>query len=795
MPNLNLLETKPKEITYTVRCNLERVSELATMSDSYWSCYSLTRHLDETNGEVPEATPNYKANVQKFFKMVEKTNGVQTFTEKSKRYGLGRIYTDVTHNVVTLPRRIANYMCGEFYNDIDIVNCHPTIFDQVITDLHATGVLKETCPNLTKYVTSRQECFDQYNFKKHDMMKVMYSMNFKGCEFLQTINQFLLYDLYNALASKYPKIIERMEKVRREKNLKNNRDENQNLRGAVLSFVAQTYEREIACSMDRFFEAEGFTNRCMVYDGFYIDKAFTDTVALEAHIFTETGFQMKLAFKPTDDAEFNSMVREYLGEGQAVEVIHYDDYRVAAELIEAHKDEIFKFEGELWVYFENVWTKDTDRVFEMWIQECQTNIGTANKPLIVRAQTHKFKNYRTQMKNQCLLKYPNDNVQGSKLNSVKDIVPFEDGFYDARAGTYTRYEDSDEKMYFTYKIAQKIITEEFPESARKDLRQIILDIFHTEDLMREVFQFFCRALTGHFEDKLYCVFVGERNSGKGVLNDILAAAFGKAVGSFSFDEFSVRKTMESVERRRGFMSTFTHCSLAMSQEISSDAIVDSTLIKTACSGGDMIVCRKAFERLEDGGRIRALMCIFGQGIPEFTDNDAMDTMLLVNMPCKFEDKPSEENFGFVSKRANPDVKSKLKSDTMYHRMFIELVFSYYSPEKPEYKLLRKAAMDNKEQTMDEANPYLTMKNLIMKTHQYSTNSSDRVLTSVINGIVKNAPEKYKSQLKVMTSQKITNFLATLGITKTKSNGKTYFTNLKVRDEPEEDTVIFKPQTH
>lgn len=791
MPNLNLIENKPKELTYTVTCNLAKVEKLAKMSDEFWSCYALTRHSDETNGEVGEDTPNYMTNVQKFYKLVEKTKGVQTFTEKSKRYGFGRIYTDVTHNVVTLPRRIANYMCGEYYNDVDVVNCHPEIFEQLVAELHSSGILSETCPNLTKYTTRRQECFDTYNFKKHDMMKVMYSMDFKGCDFLQAINKFLLFDLYNALASKYPKIIEKMVKVRIEKNLKLNKPEKHNLRGAVLSFIAQTYEREIACSMDRYFEAEGFTNRCMVYDGFYIDKAFTKTAELEAHITGETGFNMKVAFKPTDDEAFNDLVNEYEGQGHCEEAQAYDDYTVAAAIIEDHKDEVFKFENELWVYYEHSWTKDTERIFEMWIQECQINIGTVKKPLIVRAQTHKFKNYKTQIRNQCLLMYPNDNVQGSMLNSVKDIVPFEDGFYDAKKREFIKYEDSDEKMYFTYKIAQKIVTEEFPDEARADLRNIILSIFHTEELMREVFQFFCRALTGHFEDKLYCVFVGERNSGKGVLNDILSAAFGKAVGSFSFDEFTVRKTMESVERRRGFMSTFTHCSLAMSQEISSDATVDSTLIKTACSGGDMIVCRKAFERLEDGGRIRALMCIFGQGIPEFTDNDAMDTMLLCNMPCKFEDTPSEENYGFVSKRADPEVKSKLKSNTMYHRMFIELVFSYYSPEKPEYALLRKAAMDNKEQALEEANPYLTLKNLIFSKYQYSSSSNDKVATSTINDMVKNKEDKKKAQLSVMTSQKITNYLLTLGITKVKSHGKTYFTNLRAKED-NDDTTFHRP---
>lgn len=793
MPKLELIENKPKELTYTTRCNIERVKQLASMGSNFWSTYALIRHKDETNGETT-SEDDYKVNVTKFYKAVEKTKGVQTFTEKSKRYGFGRIYTDVPHNIVTLPRQLANYMCGEYYNDVDIVNCHPSIFEQVIAELHSQGALGGTCPNLTEYVTERQACFEKYGFKKHDMMSVMYSMSFKGCEFLEKINHFLLYDLYNALASRFPKIIEKMEKERVNKNLKNNKDEKYNLRGAVLSFVAQTYEREIACSMDRYFESMNFTDRCMVYDGFYIDKAFKDTAALEKHVLDETGFALKVAFKPTSSKEFDDLVNEYDGElTEDSEVLVHDDYTVAAAIIEDHKDEIFKFEGELWVYFEHSWTKDTDRVFELWIQECQINAGTARKPQIVRAQTHKFKNYRTQIKNQCLLKYPNDNVQGSKLNSVKDIIPFEDGFYDFKKARYFRYEESSEKMYFTYKIAQKIVTEDFPSEARAELKQIILDIFDTEDLMKEVFQFFCRALSNHYEDKLYCVFVGERNSGKGVLNDILSAAFGKAVGSFSFDEFTVRKTMESVERRRGFLSTFTHCSLAMSQEISSDAIVDSTLIKTACSGGDMVVCRKAFERLEDGGRIRALMCIFGQGIPEFTDNDAMDTMLLCNMPCKFEDKPSDEKFGYVSKRANPEVKSKLKSDTMYHRMFIELVFSYYSPEKPEYVLLRKAAMDNKEQALEEANPYLTMKNLIFTKYQYSPNPSDRVLTSIINDLVKNKEDKKKAQLSVMTSQKITNYLATLHITKVKSHGKTYFTNIKIREETCDDIKFSGPQ--
>lgn len=785
MVKLELIENKPKELVYTMKCDLERAERLVKIPGDFWAWFLLTRKKDETNGEDQrkEDKPNYKAAVQKFFNTVQRTKGVQTIVEKSKRYGFGRLYTDSAHNAVTLPRRIANFLFGAHYNDIDIVNCHPELFEQIIAELHRTNVLAATCPNLTKYVTERKECLEKHGISKTDVIAAMYSEKPPECEFLREINSFLMSNLYNALAAKFPKIIERMVKARIEKNAKANRPEKQNLKGAVLSFIAQTYEREIACSMDRYFENNGLFDRCMVYDGFYIDKKFSDTDSLSAHILEETGFSFKLLFKDTHDVEFLEKVEEFEDANGADVIKVYDDYSVAASIINEHKDDIFKYENELWAYFENTWTKDVERIFEFWIQECGINIGSDVKLMVVRAQTHKFKNYVKQMKNQCLLNYQNDNEQGAKLNSVKDIIPFEDGFYDFKKGKFIGYGETRERMYFTYKIAQKMVTEEFSEEARRDLYQIILDIFDTEDLMKEVLQFFCRALSGHYEDKLYCVFVGERNSGKGVLNDILASAFGRAVGSFSFDEFTVRKTMESVERRRGFMSTFTHCSLAVSQEISSSAIVDSTLIKTACSGGDTIVCRKAFEKLEDGGRIRALMCIFGQGIPEFTDNDAMDTMLLCNMPCKFEDKPSEENFGFVSKRADPEVKNKLKSSTVYHRMFVLLVFSHFSETKPDYTLLRKATMDNKEQIMEEPNPYLTMRDLILKYYAYSPDPKDRIATSAINDLIKN--DDSKKQLNVMTSQKITNYLKTLGVSKVKSNGKTFFTNLRKKTENED----------
>lgn len=775
METIKIIENKPKEISYSVKSNLQKVELLTKMTDEFWLRFSDLKNHDD-NGE-DEHDKNYKTGICKFYKYVEKTNGIQNFKEKVKRYGYGRIYCDATHTVVTLPRLLSNFVCGEYYSDIDIINCHPVILEQLTSKMKEISRISQTCLELTEYVSDREGCFTKYKFKKNDFMKVMYCDAYSGPEFLMKINKFLLFDFYNAFSSMFPKIVEKMTKLKAEKNLKMNKPEGYNLKGGVLSMIVQTYEREIAYSMDRFFVENSFPDRCMVYDGFYIQKDFDKKEELQEFVLKNTGFNIRLAFKPTFNQEFEDLIKEFEGKQleKPAEISVLDDYGIGEHIIEEHKDEIFKYQNEIWVWYDNIWTRDVDPIFELWIQQCTLDVGKPKEPKIVRGLTGRFKSFKTQIKNQCLLKYQNDNEKGSSLNSQKDLLPFEDGYYDFKKREFIKYTPGD-KLYFTYKINQKIITEDFPESERENLRRIILDVFNSEDLMKEVLQFFCRALSNHYEDKVYTVFLGERNSGKGLLNDILQSSFGRAVGSFDFNEFIVKKSgLESSERQKGFFATFTNCCLALSQEIPSDCTINSTLIKVACSGGDSVTYRKAFERTQEMQKIRCLFSIFGQSLPGFSDSDAMENMLLINMPCKFVDQISEMNFGFIQKLADPEVKNLLKTNTMYHRMFIQLVFSYYSETKPEYKILRQATVESKEDTMEVADPYLCMKKLIFENFEFSQESTVKVLTCDVINLVKGSNS---AQLKVMTSQKIGKFLETLNIKKVKSNGKTYYTNLR-----------------
>ena len=55
--------------------------------------------------------------------------------------------------------------------------------------------------------------------------------------------------------------------------------------------------------------------------------------------------------------------------------------------------------------------------------------------------------------------------------------------------------------------------------------------------------FLSRAVAGHFEDKIWASYLGNRNCGKGILYDLFAYAFEKYIGPVDLPNFTGVKTV------------------------------------------------------------------------------------------------------------------------------------------------------------------------------------------------------------------------------------------------------------
>ena len=86
-----------------------------------------------------------------------KNNKITVKYERTKKYGLGRVYPNKNLGLSQIRREIRHTLCKDNFVDIDIVNCHPVLLEQLCIKNNIR------CDNLSKYINSRELIFSQFN--------------------------------------------------------------------------------------------------------------------------------------------------------------------------------------------------------------------------------------------------------------------------------------------------------------------------------------------------------------------------------------------------------------------------------------------------------------------------------------------------------------------------------------------------------------------------------------------------------------------------------------------------------
>jgi len=83
----------------------------------------------------------------------------------------GRIYVKYGKGLQAMQSRLRNYIAGEFYYDVDMVNCHPSLL-LVLTEAHDI-----VAPKLREYVENREKVLAENELKKTDILMALFRDN------------------------------------------------------------------------------------------------------------------------------------------------------------------------------------------------------------------------------------------------------------------------------------------------------------------------------------------------------------------------------------------------------------------------------------------------------------------------------------------------------------------------------------------------------------------------------------------------------------------------------------------
>jgi len=312
------------------------------------------------------------------------------------------------------------------------------------------------------------------------------------------------------------------------------------------------------------------------------------------------------------------------------------DSEIAEAVLEENKKFIINNNGILYAYYKNVWSTDINSIFTQWLGRTELVINKNGKKIKkVKDQTKYWTHYRQQMEVKCKENLEPINILNKEIN----ILPFLDGVYDMKEKVFKSYEEHG-ICYLTYCVNRK-----FPKNTSKimEIKNIMMEIFDdNEELLKECFSFWARGLGKNVRDKVGLLLVGERSSGKGVIVGLFEKAFRGVIGNILSGGLSSKFSLESAERKNGFLEPMCDNVLCFSQEIDPKNKFDGAIWRTLVSGGDEISYRVSYGRLQTKSII-ALATFTANVIISFDQNNSSDTLLVCDMPCQFRDTVPTDN--------------------------------------------------------------------------------------------------------------------------------------------------------
>jgi hypothetical protein len=352
----------------------------------------------------------------------------------------------------------------------------------------------------------------------------------------------------------------------------------------------------------------------------------------------------------------------------------------------------------------------------------------------------------------------------------KNKICFKNGVLDLTNGEFSSWEDN-KHVYTTI-----IIPNNYVQERNED------DIVMVKDLLKSIFnekwevalKFYARALGGN-KDKVWSIFMGLRNCGKGTAETLLRASFGDYVGSANSSYFISKQNKEPDVKDMGWVQDIQFQRIVMVQEFQEgqNIKVNGTIIKSF-SGGDIIENRKNFQdpvkTLPEG-----TLMFLNNSMPNYAKRteDCVKNCLTFSSinqyvteyeieQAKEEKKP--ESYIKTLKVGDAEIKEKVVYDDRYRNAFIHLITDYWSPTP--VTIVNDFKEDEDENAVDCGI-------LICKSFVKTDDKKDKIKVSTLKDWCKENEIEYAKQMKP--------YLKNMGCVEYKSDGIINFKFIKMNE--------------
>ena len=237
-------------------------------------------------------------------------------------------------------------------------------------------------------------------------------------------------------------------------------------------------------------------------------------------------------------------------------------------------------------------------------------------------------------------------------------------------------------------IKRNAPTFNFTDDDIDDFTKNVLNMF-ANDTDRNLFlQATARGLGGFIEDKKFYVMKGLRNSGKGVLQEQCMASFGDLCCTYDVP-MSKSNNKGDASDRRWVLAVNAHIKrIGFTNETANiagkvDLTIDGNeLKKVICSGGDIFKARNHYKG-EIDVRNNVTTFMFMNDVPKSNPADALENMILFDMPFKFVEKSMKDD-DIMYRESDSKIKEKIKTNTKWADIFLYLITKAFKTTQIEF---------------------------------------------------------------------------------------------------------------
>jgi hypothetical protein len=294
--------------------------------------------------------------------------------------------------------------------------------------------------------------------------------------------------------------------------------------------------------------------------------------------------------------------------------------------------------------------------------------------------------------------------------------------------------------------------------------------------LMEYFLYVCsQFIAGNIETKKWMNFQGLRNSGKGVLADLLKKSFEKYVLTTNSGNFKFKSNVGDEQKSLSWLIDYQFNRIALTSEIDicDDMKLNGNMIKKFTSGGDDIMARKNFKD-EYEFKIQAGLIIMCNDMPLIQPTDALETCDEFIMKSKFIDSDFPENNklnGYKYYKKDPFIKSDFLNKDEVLNEFILIILEYYDNYKEYPENMKKQKIQDLEDEDDMSK--------LFNLYKFTLDDKD----TIDNEILRSHLKLHKIN---MSLKKMKQMLKTKGANNYNKNGKRGLCNLIYKDDDDDD---------